>query len=166
MFRRGLVGRRAAVLVVVAALGVPAFFAGAAVAHNVSSGQSVFRSINSQFGTFCAVDEAWVLHPGIYGLTYSSWAKTYDRTGLFCGTGYGPPAGQIYVQQVLYQTYQGVLYQCGNAAAYNAAGSSEAAVAIAPCNFGNASHVVANSVHAIWWNSTWNPQGSINVNHS
>jgi hypothetical protein len=153
------------VVAAVVALGVPAFFAGSAVAHNVSSGPAVFRSIDTQFGTFCAEEEAWILHPGIYGLTYSTWAKTYDRTGLFCATGYGPPAGQIYVQQAVYQLYQGVNYLCGNAAAYNAGGSAEAVVAIAPCNFGNASNGSALSVHAIYWSGSWAPQGSQRVSH-
>jgi len=162
---RGKWWRRYAVLVVVAVLAVPAWFAGTAAAHNVNSGPTVFRSINTQFGTFCAEQEAWILHPGIYGLVYSTWAKTYDRTGLFCATGYGPPAGQIYVSQSVYQTYQGNVYLCGSSSAYNAAGSSEAGVAIAPCNFGNATAVSAASTHAIYWSGSWYPQGTINLSH-
>jgi hypothetical protein len=157
--------RRYAVLFVAAVLSVPAFFTGTALGHNAGSGPTVFRTLNTQFGLFCAEDEAWVLHPGIFGLTYSTWAKTYDRTGLFCGTGYAPPAGQIYVFQSVYQTYQGVSYLCGSSSAYNAAGSSEAAVAISPCNFGVATGIAASSSHAIYWNGTWNPQGSLLVNH-
>jgi hypothetical protein len=157
--------RRYSVLIVAAVLSVPAFFTGAALGHNVSSGPTVFRSINTQFGTFCAEEEAWVLHPGIYGLTYSTWAKTYDRTGLFCAAGYGPPAGQIYVLQSVYQGYLGNTYLCGSASAYNAAGSSEAGVAIAPCNFGVATNVTATSTHAIYWNGTWNPQSGLVVSH-
>ena len=112
--------RRYAIFAVVIAVAVPAFFGGSALAHNVGSGPTVFRTLDTQFGTFCAEDEAWILHPGIYGLAYSTWAKTYDRTGLFCLTGYGPPAGQIYVSQSVYQTYQGIVYLCGSAYAHTA----------------------------------------------
>jgi hypothetical protein len=162
---QGIWLRRYAILVVSVLLAVPAFFTGTALGHNVSAGPAVFRSINTQFGTFCAEDEAWILHPGIFGLVYSTWAKTYDRTGLFCATGYGPPAGQIYVAQSVYQGFQGNLYLCGSSSAYNAAGSSEAGVAISPCNFGNATAVSASSVHAIYWSGSWYPQGSLAINH-
>jgi hypothetical protein len=157
--------RRYAVLIVAAVLSVPAFFTGSALGHNVGNGPTVFRTLNTQFGLFCAEEEAWILHPGIFGLVYSTWAKTYDRTGLFCATGYGPPAGQIYVTQAVYQTYQGFSYLCGSSSDYNDAGSAEAAVAIAPCNFGVATGVSALSTHAIYWNGTWNPQGALSVNH-
>ncbi len=158
--------RRYAVLTVAAVLAVPAYFGGVALAHNVSAGPTVFRSINTQFGTFCAEEEAWVLHPGIYGLTYSTWAKTYDRTGLFCATPYAPPAGQIYVIQSVYQTYQGNNYLCGSTAAYNPSGSAEAGVAIAPCGFGAQGQVFATSVHEIYWSGSWSPTGSLNVTHA
>jgi hypothetical protein len=157
--------RRYAILVVSVVLAVPAFFTGTALGHNVSSGPTVFRSINTQFGTFCAEQEAWILHPGIFGLVYSTWAKTYDRTGLFCATGYGPPAGQIYVSQSVYQSFQGNSYLCGSSSAYNAASSSEAGVAISPCNFGTATGVSAFSLHAIYWSGSWNPQGNLNISH-
>jgi hypothetical protein len=157
--------RRYAVVVIAVVLAVPAFFTGTALGHNVGGGPTVFRTLNTQFGLFCAEEEAWVLHPGIFGLTYSTWAKTYDRTGVFCGTAYGPPAGQIYVAQDVYQGYQGNTYLCGSASAYNAAGASEAAVAVGPCNFGVATNVSANSSHAIYWSGSWYPQGGLLVSH-
>jgi hypothetical protein len=158
--------RRYAMLAMAALLAVPAFFGGAALAHNVSAGPTVFRSINTQFGTFCAEEEAWVLHPGIYGLLYSTWAKTYDRTGLFCGTPYGPPANQIYVLQSVYQSYLGTLYLCGSTAAYNPSGVAEAGVAIPPCNLPAAGQVSASSVHEIFWSGTWAPSGGVSVLHT
>jgi hypothetical protein len=162
---QGIWLRRYVILVVSVLLAVPAFFTGTALGHNVGSGPAVFRSIDTQFGTFCAEEEAWILHPGIYGLVYSAWAKTYDRTGLFCATGYGPPAGQIYVAQSVYQNFQGSVYLCGSSSAYNAASSAEAGVAIAPCNFGTAIAVTAMSTHAIYWSGNWYPQGGINISH-
>jgi hypothetical protein len=159
--------RRYAVLVVSAVLAVPAFFGGAAIAHNVDTGTYVFRSINTQFGTFCAEDEAVVLHPGIYGLVYSTWGKTYDRTGLFCATPYAPPSGQIYVSQVVYQTYLGNVYLCGSSSAYNASGAAEAVVAIAPCNFGTtSSQINASTTSEIWWNNSWTPAGVVTATHN
>ena len=158
--------RRYAILVMSITLALPAFFVGSAEAHNVSNGPTVFRTLNTQFGTFCAEDEAWILHPGIYGLAYSTWAKTYDRTGVFCATGYAPPAGQIYVSQAVYQSYQGNVYLCGSSAAYNPSGSAEAGVAIAPCGFGATGTVTANSIHEIYWSGTWSPAGGLVVSHS
>src|SRR5262249_17415014 len=159
--------RRYAVLFVSAALAVPAFFGGSALAHNGDSGVYVFRSVNTQVGTVCAESEGVVLHPGIYGLVYSTWGKTYDRTGVFCSVPYAPPAGQIYVSQTVYQTYQGFSYLCGSSSAYNASGAAEAVVAIAPCNFGTtSSQINVSTTSEIWWNNTWLPAGGVYTTHN
>ena len=109
-----------------------------------------------------------VLHPGIYGLVYSTWGKTYDRTGLFCATPYAPPAGQIYVSQVVYQTYLGIVYLCGSAARDNAAGarrpSSRSRRATSEPRPARSTRTRSSE---IWWNTRrGTPAGYVTATHN